>query len=368
MRRALQANPNDQVAWILEAQLSAQRSDWQQASERLNAVAQHSAGLLSEAVEQWPAELQPPPSSKLSGPAAKFLSCVRDDKSPCEFAPTSRSLSQSATALYREQRWEQLTKLPSPPSTQTEAWFRRGVAFAKLEECQQAISSLEHGLSKMAPEVYGMFLLSWCYSREAGRSARAVQQSGGDDAPVHMMRGDILLRLQAKPDLAVSEYQLALEKNPHDPAVLERLAEAQFGSGKIEAARQNAEAALKIDPQRLTAKRTLAKIAMEERDYGSAVPYLKELTIRNPQDLTMRIELAKAYAQTGANDNALRNLAPVLQQGYPDEKGSLHYLLGTILKKMGRTTDADRAFATATQLSEAFQQKSYRDQDPDAQP
>ena len=368
LRRALQANPNDQVAWILEAQLSAQRSDWQQASERLNAVAQHSAGLLSEAVEQWPAELQPPPSSKLSGPAAKFLSCVRDEKSPCEFAPTSRSLSQSATALYREQRWEQITKLPSPPSTQTEAWFRRGVAFAKLEECQQAISSLEHGLSKMAPEVYGMFLLSWCYSREAGRSARAVQQSGGDDAPVHMMRGDILLRLHAKPDLAVSEYQLALEKNPHDPAVLERLAEAQFGSGKIEAARQSAEAALKIDPQRLTAKRTLAKIAMEERDYGSAVPYLKELTIRNPQDLTMRIELAKAYAQTGANGDALRNLAPVLQQGYPDEKGSLHYLLGTILKKMGRTTDADRAFATATQLSEAFQQKSYRDQDPDAQP
>jgi tetratricopeptide (TPR) repeat protein len=368
LRRALQANPNDQVAWILEAQLSAQRSDWQQVGARLDSVAQHSPALLSKAVEQWPAELQPPPSSKLSGPAAKFLSCVRDEKSPCEFAPTSRSLSQSATALYREQRWEQLTKLPSPPSTQTEAWFRRGVAFAKLEECQQAISSLEHGLSKMAPEVYGMFLLSWCYSREAGRSARAIQQSGGDDAPVHMMRGDILLRLQAKPDLAVSEYQLALEKNPHDPAVLERLAEAQFGSGKIEAARQNAEAALKIDPQRLTAKRTLAKIAMEERDYGSAVPYLKELIIRNPQDLTMRIELAKAYAQTGANDDALRNLAPVLQQGYPDEKGSLHYLLGTILKKMGRTTDADRAFATATQLSEAFQQKSYRDQDPDAQP
>ena len=54
--------------------------------------------------------------------------------------------------------------------------------------------------------------------------------------------------------------------------------------------------------------------------------------------------------------------------GYPDEKGSLHYLLGTVLKKMGRTAEADQAFAAATQLSEAFQQKSYRDQDPDAQP
>jgi tetratricopeptide (TPR) repeat protein len=182
------------------------------------------------------------------------------------------------------------------------------------------------------------------------------------------MRGDILLRLQAKAELAVSEYQLALAKNPNDPAVLERLADAQFGSGKIDAARQNAESALKIDPQRLVAKRTIAKIAMQDRDYAAAMPYLQELASRNPQDLTMRIELAKACSQTGASDEALRILAPALDQGYPDEKGSLHYLLGTILKKTGRTAEADQAFATATQLSETFQQKSYRDQDTDAQP
>jgi Flp pilus assembly protein TadD len=182
------------------------------------------------------------------------------------------------------------------------------------------------------------------------------------------MRGDILMRLQAKPEPAVAEYQLALAKDPHDPAVLERLADAQFGAGKIEDARQSSQTALKIDPQRLAAKRILAKIAMQERDYVTALPYLQELAARNPQDLTMRIELAKACAQTGASDEAFHNLGPALVKGYPDEKGSLHYLLGTILKKMGRTAEADQAFATATQLSEAFQQKSYRDQDPNAQP
>jgi tetratricopeptide (TPR) repeat protein len=227
---------------------------------------------------------------------------------------------------------------------------------------------LERGASKPSNEVYGMFLLSWCYSQEAGRTAEKVQRNGGDDAPLHLMRGDIFLRLQAKADLAVSEYQLALTKAPNDPAVLERLADAQFGAGKIDAAQRNAEQALKIDPQRFAAKRTVAKIAMQERDYATALPYLEELTTRNPQDLTMRIELAKALAQTGVSDQALRTLAPTLEQGYPDEKGSLHYLLGSILKKMGRIAEADQAFATATQLSEAFQQKSYRDQDPDAQP
>jgi hypothetical protein len=43
-------------------------------------------------------------------------------------------------------------------------------------------------------------------------------------------------------------------------------------------------------------------------------------------------------------------------------------LLGNVLKKIGRDAEADQAFAAATQLSEAFQQKSYRDQDADAQP
>jgi tetratricopeptide (TPR) repeat protein len=366
--QALPANPNDQIAWIVDAELAAQKSDWEPAIMRLNAVAEHSPSMLNQAVKWWPQGLQPQPSAAIAGPVARFLSCVRDQKKSCDIGVRAETLSRSSATLYREQRWEQLAKLPAPQIGQTEAWFQRGIAFAKLEDYQRAIPSLERSLSKSAPDVYGMFLLSWCYSREAGRTAQKVEQSGSEEVPLHMMRGDVLLRLQAKPELAVSEYQLALAKDPHDPAVLERLADAQFGAGIIDGARQSAQAALKVDPQRLAAKRTLAKIAMQERDYATALPYLQEISARNPQDLTMRIDLAKACAQTGASDDALHNLAPVLAQGYPDEKGSLHYLLGTILKKMGQTAEADKAFAAATQLSDAFQQKSYRDQDPDAQP
>jgi tetratricopeptide (TPR) repeat protein len=366
--QALEADPNDQTAWITDAQMAARESDWQRAIERLNSVAQRSPRLLSHAVAEWPSQLHPPSSLALSGPAARFFTCVGEARKPCDLASGTKAASDTPTALFHKQRWEQVTKLPAPQPSQAEAWLQRGIAFARLEDCDQAIPSLERGLSKSAPEVYGMFLLSWCYSREAGRTAEKVQQSASDEAPVHIVRGDILLRLQAKAELAVSEYQLALARDPDDPAVLERLADAQFGAGKIEIARQNAQAALKIDPQRLAAKRTIAKIAMQERDYATALPYLQELAAGNPQDVTMRIELARACAQTGASDEAWQNLAPALAQGYPDEKGSLHYLLGTVLKKMGRTVEADRAFATATQLSEAFQQKSYRDQDSDARP
>jgi tetratricopeptide (TPR) repeat protein len=367
-RQALQSDPNDLVAWIADARLSARGNDWKRAFERLNAVAQRSSGTLSRAVSQWPSRLLPASSGKVSGPAAEFFSCVRAAVKSCALAPAGKAEAASSAVLFHEQRWEQITKLAAPQPNQAEAWLRRGVAFARIGDCQNAIPSLERGLPKSAPHVYGMFLLSWCYSREAGRTAERVQQSASDEAPLHVMRGDILLRLQAKAEMAAAEYQLALARAPNDPAVLERLAEAQFGSGKTEAARETAQAALKIDPLRLGAKRTLAKIAMQDRDYSTALPYLRELIARDPRDVTTRVELGKACAQTGALDEARDNLVPALEGGYPDEKGSLHYLLGGVLKKMGRTAEADQALATAEQLSEAFQKKSYRDQDADAQP
>jgi Flp pilus assembly protein TadD len=46
----------------------------------------------------------------------------------------------------------------------------------------------------------------------------------------------------------------------------------------------------------------------------------------------------------------------------------LHSLLGTVLKKMGRDAQAEQAFAEAARLSDAFQQRSYRDHEVDARP
>jgi len=364
MHQALEQDPNDLAAWLVDAQLAARRSDWTRTVERINAAARRSPSQLTQAVPDWPPQLRPP-ASAISGAAARFFSCIRPPTSSCKFPSLGNALPVSSAALYREQRWESLTTLSAP--TQAESWFQRGVAFARLEYCDRAIPALERGLRKDTPDVYGMFLLSWCYSREAGHVAEQVHETEGDVA-VRLMKGDIVLRLQGNSQAAIVEYQAALAERPDDPAVLERLADAQFGAGKMDDARRSAQSALQLDPQRLSAKSTLAKIAMQERDYVTALPYLREFVARNSQDAVARIELGKASAQTGALDEAWQNLAPALEEGYPDEKGALHYLLGTVLKKMGRTGEAEKAFATARRLSEAFQQKSYRDQEKDAQP
>ena len=365
-RRAIEADPNDLAAWILDAQLAANTANWKHANERLNGVAQRSPKVLSDEARNWSKQLQPPPGTATSW-AATFFDCVRGGKAECAIA-SGRGTPAHSAQLFREQRWERVATLPVPDVHDTIRWLQRGMAFAHLEDCERAIPALERGMAGPSSDLYGMFRLSWCYSQQAGRIAKRVQESPQNEAVIHLMRGDILLRLQAKPELAVREYQQALDLQPRDPSTIERLAEAQFGAGKTDAARINAEAALKIDRQRLGAKRTLAKIAIQDRDYSTALPYLKELAARNPGDMAGRVELGKAYAQTGALDEARQSLTLALEHGYPDEKGTLHYLLGTVLKKMGHSADAEQAFAQAAQLSEAFQHKSYRDQDADAQP
>ncbi len=366
LHQALQADEYDLGAWLVDARLKAEAGEWKQATERLNAVARHSPGTLMRASDGWPAQLQS--GEEVSGAAGKFLACTRENATVCELPAPAKAVAGSYQRLFREHKWEQLAKAPVPAASNTEGWRQLGIAFASLYDCPRAIPALERGRSKSAEDVYGLMLLSWCYSRESGRAADEVKQSSNDDVPVLLMRGDILLRLQAKADLAVGVYEQALARSPQDPSVLERLAEACFGTGQIEAAKKNADSALKIDPQRVGAKRTLAKIALQERDYATALPYLRELAKRNPQDVTGRVELGRACAQTGELEEAQRNLGPALKHGYPDEKGSLHYLLGTVLKKLGHIPEADQAFATATQLSEAFQHRAYRDQDKDVQP
>ena len=273
VHKALLADGNDLSARMAEAQLAAQKNEWKQAIQGLDFVLQRSPSVLSHEIARWPPQLALPSDSGVPPAAAKLFSCVREGSTSCEPASATPRAHEDPEALFSEQKWEQLLKLPRPQPDQTDRWFQRGVAFALQEDCPQAIPALERGLTKSSPGLYGMFLLTWCYSRQAGRTAEQVQESsGGDDAPLHVMRGDILLRLQAKADMAIAEYQQALTSPPNDPSVLERIADAQFGAGQVDAARQSAQAALKIDPQRISAKRTLARIAMQERDYAAAIP------------------------------------------------------------------------------------------------
>lgn len=206
-------------------------------------------------------------------------------------------------------------------------------------------------------EVENEYRLSVCYAEEAGKAAAKLQTVAEDKSAVHRLRGDVLLRLKGDAAGAEAEYQQALAARGGDPALLERMAEAQLTAGDREGARASAQAALAIDPHRREALRTLASLATGSRDYDQALPWLRQLAQESPGDTTVQVELAKTLAQTGAEEEAIGLLGPALAAGYPDEKGALHALLGRALRKQGREAEASKAEAEARRLSDAFQEQ-----------
>jgi predicted Zn-dependent protease len=182
-----------------------------------------------------------------------------------------------------------------------------------------------------------------------------LQTGSEDKAAVYRLRGDVLLRLKGDSTAAQAEYKNAIALHPGDPALLERLAQAQLSSGETEAAQQSAKAALAIDPHRSDALRTLAALAMNNRDYDQAIPILRQLTIEAPGDPAVSVELGRALAQTGQPAESLQLLAPALAAGFPDEKGATHALLAKVLRKLGREAEATTAEAEARRLSDQYQ-------------
>jgi tetratricopeptide (TPR) repeat protein len=253
--------------------------------------------------------------------------------------------------------------LPPLARKDADAWFTRGVALAEKEQCEAAIPALERGLASPKQPVYARFLLSWCYSQAAGKVDAQIRASGGNLAVAHLIRGDVLFRMQGDTAGAIAEYQAALNTQKDDPKLLERLAEAQVAQGDLAGAAGNAEAALQLDPHRYSARQTLARIAMEQGRYADALPQLTALAEQDPHDPGTQISLATTLSQLDKPDEALQHLQPVIDSGYPDQKGNLHSLLGALLRKTGHPEEAVKAFATARALSTAYQQSSHRDQE-----
>jgi len=349
LKAALERQPNDLWTLRLEALVAGARGDWKHSERKLLELGERSLATLRSALQSWPPNL-PPPKNFLDAMwncAGKNLAACADKiKSPAS------DRQGSEEQLFAEERWEKLAALPEPLATQIAAWFRSGVALAELRDCARAIPALERGLDSGAETA--AYWLELCYASES-EVAIGRLSALGNQAVFHRVRGDFLVRVKGDPQAATEEYAKARRLQPRDPLLAERLAQAYMSIGDLQRARQAAREALALDPRRMVSVRLLASIAMNERDYPLALENLDQLLKQNPRDLWARVQSGIAYAQTGRPQEALQNLQPVLAAGYPDERGALHAMLASVLRKLGREQEAQTAAAESSRLSNLFQ-------------
>jgi tetratricopeptide (TPR) repeat protein len=130
---------------------------------------------------------------------------------------------------------------------------------------------------------------------DAETAWRAVLKAHPADAEAFASLGLLEARLEHYKE-AVPLYRKALALNPAMPGVRLNLGLALFKSGALSQAIQAFTPLLKSEPPsspealRLTTLIGLAHYGLGE--YGSAVPYLKQATAANPQNLPFRLALA----------------------------------------------------------------------------
>jgi tetratricopeptide (TPR) repeat protein len=350
LRTALERQPNDSWTLRLEALMSAAHGNWKDAESKLLELGSHSPAVLREVMQSWPKNLVPQENV-----AGEIWDCARRNSTACleKIKFPAREVQDSEDQLFAEERWEQLAALGEPPRQAPAAWFRRGVALAQLNDCARAIPALERGLSAGGEAAaYGLEL---CYASEAERAVARIRGLP-NQAVFHRVRGDFLVRVKGDAQAATQEYEQARKLRPRDAVLAERLAQAYQSLGDMPRAQKAAHEALALDPHRPVALHLLVTIAMDERNYAGALPPLKQLLDGNANDAWARVQMGIAYAQTGQPQQALAYLQPMLEAGYPDQRGALHGMLAGVLHKLGREEQAQAAAAEANRLSDLFQQ------------
>jgi predicted Zn-dependent protease len=211
-----------------------------------------------------------------------------------------------------------------------------------------AIPALERGLK--ANPLEGGFYLQACYAKEEAR-VEAGLSSAENEGALHELRGERAFSLQNDPAAAQKEYIEAIQSRPKDAYLLSRLALTYRLLGDTEHARSYALSALALDPAQTSALETLAQLDMNERNYSDALVRLKRLSALLPEDPRIRVDLGITYGQLGHPAQAVQYLEPQLKAGFPDPRGTLHALLATSFRKLGRLEEAKQAAAEAVRLS-----------------
>ena len=185
--------------------------------------------------------------------------------------------------------------------------------------------------------------------RLAVEALERFQRIAPDSPQTHLLLGD-MDRQRHHYDEAISEYKLALDEAPNDPAALQGLTSAYLFDGKIEDAVKTATAALSLKPNDPELNLLFGEALVAQRKYQEAEAPLQKSLSGKPQLLPQaHALLGQVYAGLGRVSEAIANLKLGLDA---DEDGSFHYQLARLYRQTGDTAAAAAAMEQAKSLAQ----------------
>jgi tetratricopeptide (TPR) repeat protein len=263
----------------------------------------------------------------------------------------SNQLDASLAALRKE------TAISSKDAN---AWMWLGIVALEKENGDEAVQALDQA-AKLSPNNVDIL-----YHR--GRAHLFVSQESyarmfkADPKSWHVRQ--ILAEADADADRhldAIAEYQAAIQLAPNEPRLHEDLGTEFRNAGKMQEAEDAFRKELEIDPNNVVAQYKLGVLLTEKGDATQGKQLIEAA-------LKVRTDLVHADYNLGRAEMLLGNDAAAAEDfqratktdSDPDVLQQTWYRLGTVLRRMHRTQEAQQAFAMFQKLKDAEAEASQQ--------
>lgn len=188
------------------------------------------------------------------------------------------------------------------------------------------------------------------YSELSDEATLSLAMVAPDSARMHQLMAHELAR-QAKDDVAIENYRIALKIDPQRADVHYELAEmlnTQSSASARAEAEKEYKAALAGNPFDEKSEARLGDIALRRSDLKSAAAYYSRALEMEPNDPDANLGMAKVLMSMHEPQKAAPHLehAAQLEPFNP----ATHYRLGVLYRELGRTDDSHRELAQFQKL------------------
>jgi len=264
------------------------------------------------------------------------------------FEELTKILKTSPTSLDASYslRLERLERQRSRPLSITEN-LDLAVSALNLGDYDRALESLLTVIRRVPDSSAQYWLFRTC--RELARETfQKTIAKNPDSYRAHLVLAD-LANDSHDTARALAEYEKALAIGNADPEVHLLFVQFLTRQLRVSEALEKARIAVAKFPTHSALNHELGKLLLKSGDAQQAITHFRRSLEADSNFLEARAELADAYATSGEFGKAIEEMKQLLRA---DKDGSFHYRLGRWYQKVGRSSEANAAFAVASKLKD----------------
>ena len=215
----------------------------------------------------------------------------------------------------------------------------------KLEE---ATSRLNDFLARNPKNQEAWYLLGKTYLQLSEDALTKINEIDPDSVVAHEIAGEVDQSMHNY-DLALVEFQKAIDKGPQTPGTHMHMGDAFWNMGKWQSAQAEFRAELVNDPNNCIARWKLANAILEANDSNDeAITELNRAIDRCPTLMQARVDRARALVRLGKHADALPDL--VMAEKESPREPTIHFLLAAVYRAQGKSAEAQTEMQTYGKL------------------